>query len=269
MHDTPPPPPETNIPSDPVPSPRARTCGPALGIALFHAVIVALALAFMLHGQNRTLADDKAKMDKTSTELDQAKDDLVREKAATANEKAQLDSAKAAQTDLQNQLAKAQSMGSDLQNQLNQSQNEVKSQQDLAQTRTSDLQARLNLANVASTAVRKELDQEKRQLADLQAQLDKATAKISSLEAPPAKQGPLPVAASFEKSFFGGSFTMHLKNTGATPLKVDIDITGSPKAASRSATIAPGATYTVEDVADGSSIVLAGAGFEPVTVKAH
>jgi septal ring factor EnvC (AmiA/AmiB activator) len=231
--------------------------------------IAALVLGFIAYQENSVLTDTKAQLAQANAETGKAKAELAKANAQSADLQAGLDKANARSNDFQTQLRTARSQGADLQAQLEKArsrQSDMQAQLDAARERSADLRARLNRADNGSSELRKELDASKAQTADLQAQLAKAQDDVAKLQPLASKARAMPVAATFKKAFWGGGFTLQVRNQNPAPLKVSIAVAGSEKTPPNSATIESGSTYEVENLTAGANVVITSDGYDPLNL---
>lgn len=250
-----------------------RKSGASFGLraACFILGLATLVLASMVYQENATVASTRTQLTQATDEGTQAKSDLDKANVKVADMQGQLTAATAKATDLQTQLAKAQGQSKNLQAQLVTATNQasdMKAQLASANDRLAEAQAKVSQANDSSALLRKQLDASKAQVADLQAQVEKAQPKNDSAQAS-APLAAMPVAATFEKSFWTGDYTLHIKNTNSDPLNVTVTVAGSQAPAPITATIKGGATFDVKKLAGGANVNIASDGFGPVSLTAH
>ena len=248
---------------------KRRSAPVALTVIAVLLALSAAALTYKLKQQSTTIADARAQMVQANSNTDVAKAELTAANAKSVNLQAQLEKANRGQADLQAQMKKTEELGVNLQAQLDKAQADLKSQQATAQTQSSEFQSQLGLANDSAAGLRKELATAKSQIDDLKGQIAKAQAEVTApAQAVAAPPKILPLTAEFKKSFFGGNYSLQVKNTGADPLTLDIGITGSDKTPSRSETIQAGGTLKIDGMVAGASVVIKSDGFQPVTLTA-
>jgi len=248
---------------------RSASVAPTV-IAIILAVVAGF-LAFKLQHQNTAFADLRTQLDRANSENTAVKAELANANTKSANLQTQLDQAQKQQADLQAQAKKTEELGANLQAELQKAQADLKTQQENSQSQLADAQAQFASANDKLTGLRKELTTAKSQIDDLNSQLAKAkeaAAPPQPVAAPPAARA-LPLTTEFKKSFFGGNFTLHLKNTGPDPLKLNIEVSGSDKTPSKSVTVKGGDTFKLDGLAAGAKVVVASEGFESVTLTAQ
>jgi hypothetical protein len=249
---------------------KHRTASFSFGAIVIFLVAASGVLGYKLSQQNTALANTRTQLERANSETAGVKADLTKANAKSADLQSQLDKAKQEQTNLQAEMKKNQEMGAGLQTQLDQTKADLKSQEEKAKSETDDLQAQLLKANNTSAGLRNELATARNQANDLKNQL--ATAKDTmAKQAPPAaaQTRVLPLTTDFKKSFFGSTFTLKISNSGTDALKLDIDISGSPKTPSKSATIEGGGTMELKDLAAGAKIAIASDGFAPISLTAQ
>jgi septal ring factor EnvC (AmiA/AmiB activator) len=240
----------------------------AVRATVFVLAVLALVLAYVTYQEKSRLADTRAQLNEATANATQANADLDRTKTQAAGLQSQLDQAGARQSNLEAQLATAQSQRSDFQSQVARAQAaqaDLQAQLDKARSQAAGLQSELSRANDGAADAHRQLDQANARAADLQSQLDKAKSDAAAAPAAPAAVRALPVAATFEKGFWGGKYTLHLKNEGSDPLSVNVTVDGG---AVKSATIQASSTYDVGGLAAGSNVVVSGDGFESTTLTA-
>jgi peptidoglycan hydrolase CwlO-like protein len=233
--------------------------------------IGALGAGYFAHQQTTALTNTKTQLVQVSSDANQAKTDLVKIKGQLADSQTQLDKANSSSSDLQNQLKAERGQVQESQAQAQKAQTQatnLQSQLDSANTQTTDLQTQVKQANADSSDLRKQLDQSKAQAADLQSQLTKAQNDVASLQPLAAKARAMPVTTAFEKSFFGNSFTLHIKNQNPSPLNLSIAVTNSDKMTPKPVSIDGGATYDVKDLAPGANVSITSDGFDPLSIIA-
>jgi septal ring factor EnvC (AmiA/AmiB activator) len=225
--------------------------------------IIVLVLAYVSFHEKAMLGEARNQLNQANSERDQARSDADTSKTQIGTLQTQLASSNEKNTDLQRQLLSAQTQGTDFRSQLNKAQaaqNDLRSQLDAAKTQSSAVQSELSRANDGAADLRKQLDQANARSVDLQAQLDKAKAQSANPQpAAAAALRAMPIAATFEKGFWGGKYTMHVKNQGSDPLPVNVTVDGG---AVKSTVVQPGATYDVGDLKSDSKIVISSDGFE-------
>jgi septal ring factor EnvC (AmiA/AmiB activator) len=224
--------------------------------------VIVLLLAYVSFHEKAMLAETRNQLNQANSEMAQARSDADTSKSQVGALQSQLASSNEKNTDLQRQLTSAQSQGTDFRSQLTKaqaSQNDLRSQLDAAKTQAAAVQSELSRANDGAADLRKQLDQANARAADLQAQIDKSKAETASPQPAAAALRAMPVAATFEKGFWGGKYTMHVKNQGTDALPINITVDGG---AVKSATVQPGSTYDVSDLKADSKIVISSDGFE-------
>jgi septal ring factor EnvC (AmiA/AmiB activator) len=241
----------------------------AIRATVFILAIAAIVLAYVAYHEKSQLSDTTNQLTQSNTDLTQAKTDVDSGKAQLAALQTKLSAAGAQVSDLQKQLADAQGQGTDFQSKLAKAQAaqaDLRSQLDAAKTQSASLQSELSRANDGMADVHKQLDQANARATDLQAQIDKAKSDAANPQPAPVATRALPVAATFEKGFWGDKYTMHVKNQGTDPLPINVTVAGG---AVKSATVQGGATYDLKDLPAGSSVVISSDGFETanLTVK--
>jgi len=232
--------------------------------------VIAVVLAYVAYHEKTELTDARTQLNQATAEATQARADADKNMTDLTGLKAQFGTQGTRVTELQRQLSAAQIQGTDLQSQLAKSQaaqGDLRSQLDSAKTQLTGLQTELSHANNGMADARKQLDQANAHAADLQGQIDKAKSDAAN---PPAAAAaatrPLPIAATFEKGFFGSKYTMHVKNQGSDSLPINITVNGG---AVKSATVQGGATYDMKDLESGANVVVSSDGFvtSNLTVK--
>jgi peptidoglycan hydrolase CwlO-like protein len=242
---------------------------PAIRATVFILAAAAIVLAFVAYHEKSELAGVRSQLNQANSDTTQARTDAENFRGQVTSLQAQVSAAGTRVSDLQAQLDKVQGQSTGFQSQLSKdkvAQDDLRSQLNTAKEQAADFQAQISHANDGTALIRKQLDDANAHAADLQAQLDKAKSAVANPQPAAAAVPALPVAATFEKGFWGSRYTMHLKNQGATPLAVNVTVDGG---AAKSATVQPGATYEVSDLKSGSSVVVSSDGFEPanLTVK--
>jgi septal ring factor EnvC (AmiA/AmiB activator) len=229
--------------------------------ALILAVVV-LILAYVSYHEKAMLAESRNQLNQANTDMAQARSDADTSKTQISTLQSRLATSNEKSTDLQRQLLNAQNQGADSRAQLIKAQagqNDLRAQLDAAKTQTSDLQAELGRANDGTADLRKQLDQANARAAGIQTQLDKAKSETAKPQLAAAAMRAMPIATSFEKGFWGGKYTMHVKNQGSNPLSINVTVDGG---AVKSTVVQPGATYDVGDLKADSRIVVSSDGFE-------
>jgi septal ring factor EnvC (AmiA/AmiB activator) len=238
----------------------------AIRATVFVLAVVIIILAYAAYHEKALLTDTKAQLTRANTDSNQAKSDLDQARSQATGLQTQVDQLKSQQTALQSQVADAQGKQADLQAQIVKAQGlqaDLKSRLDNANNQSAGLQAELARANNSAADARKQLDQANSHANDLQAQLDKAKTDATSAPLAAAALKALPVAATFEKGFWGGKYTMHVKNQGTDPLPINLTVDGG---AVKSATVQPGMTYDMDDLKSGSNVVVSSDGFQTDTL---
>jgi septal ring factor EnvC (AmiA/AmiB activator) len=252
-----------------------KKSGSSFGLraACFILALASLVLASMLYQENSTVTDTRTQLAQATDEGTQIKADLDKANIQVAGMQSQLSAATAKSADIQAQLAKAQAQNADLQAQLGKDRSQasdMKAQLDTAKERLSEAQAQISQASDGSALLRKQLDAAKSQIADLQNQQARAQVKGDSGAAQAsAPTAAMPVAATFEKSFWTGDFTLHIRNTSPGPLNVTIAVAGSQGQAPVSAKIEGGSIFDLKKLASGANVVLTSDGFSPVNLTVH
>jgi septal ring factor EnvC (AmiA/AmiB activator) len=248
---------------------RAGSLGYAIvGIILVAAILV---LALKLKQEGASLASVQNQLEQTNSDLTAAKASLAASEGKATTLQSQLDQVRRENNDLQTRVKNAEDANATFQTQLSQAKADAQSQQRKLQTQVDQMEAQVNLADESTARLKQDLTAAQRQNEELKAQLAKAQEAASAATAPMkvAAARPLPLASQFKKSFWGGSFTLELKNQGSAPLNLNLEITGSDKTPSRAATIESGGTFKLSDVAPGAKIVVTGEGFQPMTLTAQ
>jgi hypothetical protein len=248
---------------------KHRTASFSFGAIVLFLVVAAGVLGFKLSQQNTALATARTQLERANSETAGVKADLTKANSKSADLQSQLDKATQAQAGLQAEVKKNQELGTDLQTQLDKARADLQSQQEKTKGETEDLQAQLLKANESSTGLRNELAAAKNQANDLKTQLATAKDAMATKPAVAAPARALPLTTDLKKSFFGSTFTLKINNSGSEALKLDIDISGSPKTPSKSATIEGGGTLELKDLAAGAKIAIASDGFNPISLTAQ
>jgi multidrug efflux pump subunit AcrA (membrane-fusion protein) len=227
--------------------------------------IVAIYIAKSINSQNAALAETKALLARSVLRADDIQ--------------AKLDTAKVQSTALQVQLAGDQGQRLDLQSKLDQAtalfaalQAQVasdKSQQTVLQAQLDQAKAQLDRATRESAAIRVQLDQARSQAADEQAQLAKAQRVLTKVQPLIVEARKLPLVTAFEKSFWDQGFTLHINNSGASPINLRIRITGAEAPRAEMTVIDAGATVNVERLHPGEIVALSSDGFDPISLTAR
>ena len=179
----------------------------------------------------------------------------MRRRPSADDQQKQLKSLQGQKTDLQAQLTKSMASNADLSSQLEKSKQLVAS-----------LQANVDRANDSAARSQKQLDAANSHAADLQTMLDKAVNDAAKPGTAAVEVRPLPISSSFEKAFWGGKYTLHLKNQGSELLRINVAVDGGSVSA---ATVQAGTMFDVSNLKEGSSVVVSSDGFTSVvlTVK--
>jgi predicted nucleic acid-binding Zn-ribbon protein len=273
---TPPTPPATSSqPYDSSPHGENHRSGSSRGILSAVCVvlaIVAIALGVKLHQLTASDAELQAQLTQSKSVNAQAQTDLASAKADSAQLHAQLDKDATQHSDLQSRLDKATAQLTDQQTQLDKAKAQatgLKAQVDKSNAASAALQASVGQANAASADLKRQLDEAKSQSADLQVKLQNAVGDLAKGQALAVKAQALPVTTSIEKSFWGGTLVLHIKNVGAAPIKLEIAVSGGDKPRSESGTVASGDTLNVDKLTAGENAVLSSEGFAPMNVAVH
>jgi septal ring factor EnvC (AmiA/AmiB activator) len=224
--------------------------------------VIVLVLAYTAYREKAMLAASTSQLNQANSDIAQARSDADSSRTQLGTLQTQLATSNERNTDLQRQLMSAQTQGTDFRSQLikaQASQNDLRTQLDAVKTQSSAVQSELSRANDGLADLRKQLDQANSRAADLQTQIDKSKAEAANPQPTAAALRTMPIAATFEKGFFGGKYTMHLKNQGSGPLPINVTVDGG---AVKSAVVQPGATYDVADLKADSRIVISSDGFE-------
>jgi hypothetical protein len=248
-----------------------KTSGAGFGIraACFILFLATLVLASMVYQETAAVTDTRKQLAQATNEGTQTKADLDKANIKVVDMQNQMTAAVAKSADLQTQLTHAQGQNSGLQAQVAKAQSQssdMKAQMDTANERLSEAQAQISLSSDSAAMLRKQLDAAKAQIADLQSQAAKGDSVAAQAPAPLAA---MPVAATFEKSFWSGKYTLHVRNSNTDPLNVIITIAGSPVRAPITATIKGGSIYDITDLTDGAGVAITSAGYSPVSLTVH
>ena len=232
--------------------------------------ITAAILAFIVFQRNSLLIESRSQLAQANAEATQTKGDLTGAKAQSASLQAQLDKDKSQQADLSAQMGKLQTDQKALQGQiktLQDGRSSLQSELTNAKAETTNLQSRLSQSEDRATALSKQLDAANSESADLRSQLDKAQANAAPAQPAAMVARTMPISTSFEKAFMGG-YTLHVSNLDPAALKVTISVGATDKTPIVT-TIASGARFDVKRVAAGSSVVIAGDGYQTVNLTAR
>jgi septal ring factor EnvC (AmiA/AmiB activator) len=240
----------------------------AIRAACFVLAVIAIGLGSRVLQLNSDVANANSQLTQSVSETDRVKADMEKASAQVTDLQQQLDKAKGLRTDLQAQVDKAQAQQSALQSQLDKARADLQAQIDKSRTQASAMQAEISRAGDGSAELRRELVQVRAQADDLKSQLSASQAEVTRLQPLAQRAHILPVAASFEKSFWGGKYTMHVRNMNPEPLNVTVSVAGQDKVPAKSAVIAVGETYNLGGLAAGTSVVIQGEGYDPLTVTA-
>jgi hypothetical protein len=238
----------------------------AIRAIVFVFAVVIIILAYAAYHEKAQLTDTRAQLTRANSDSNQAKSDLDQARTQATGLQTQVDQLKSQQAALQAQVADAQGKQADLQAQVVKAQGlqaDLKTRLDNANNQSAQLQAELARANGSAADARKQLDVANAHANDLQAQLDKAKTDTASAQPAAAALKALPVAATFEKGFWGGKYTMHVKNQGTDALPINITVDGGPV---KSATVQAGTTYDLDDLKSGSNVVVSSDGFQSDTL---
>jgi septal ring factor EnvC (AmiA/AmiB activator) len=238
-------------------------------------IILAVACAILGYSvaqRSTTISDLRTQLNQATSEITQLKTDGDQAKSQANGLKSQLDASAAQVSGLKGQLDQAQSQRTAIQAQLDKAktdQSALQRQLDTDKTQIADVQGQLGQANDRVSAISKERDDAKAQAADLRSQLEKAQADASKPQAAAQSARTLPIATEFKKSFWGSTFVLHVTNVNADPVKVNITVTGAGSRPPVSTTINSGAAFDVKDLPAGANVVIAGDGFESVSLTAR
>lgn len=247
---------------------RSRTGAPlgiiAAGVALVAACIV---LATRLHQQNSVVADLRTQLTQSNSETARTYSELDKAKVQSASLSAQLLTVSGQKSQLQAQLESANAGLAQLRAEFL----KARSRLDDEGARSAGLQAQLDRANDAANGMRRDLDHERSETQALRARLATVEAKAEAPRPQPAAVAarPMPLTASFEKSFWDRGFTLHVRNQDTDPLKVTITITGPARPVVRTATLEGGATVEVGNLPAGVRVTVASDGFKALNITAR
>jgi hypothetical protein len=235
--------------------------------------LTSLVLAYIVYQENSTVSDTRTQLAQATDEGTQIKSDLDKANSKVSDMQSRLTAATAKSGDLEAQLAKAQGQNSDLQAQIGKANGQIsglKAQLVTAKDSLSEAQAQVSQANDGSALLLKQLDASKAQVADLQTQLAKTELHGDASASPAAAPlAAMPIAATFEKSFWSGDYTLHIRNTNTDPLVVTIAVASPKGPAPFTATIKGGSIYDVGKLASGANVVVTSNGFSPVNLTVH
>jgi chromosome segregation ATPase len=237
--------------------------------------VLAVATAFLstrVHRQRAEIANRNAQLAQSNS------------KAAQAN--ADLEAAKSQALVLQAQLAHEQNQRTELQAQLGVAKRQIagfQAQVSGDESRRADLESQLNSAKAQAAAAQAQVAGDQGRQRDLQSQLDAAKAQLAGTQAGLAKAQvdltrlhPLlvearriPIAASFEKSYWDRGFTLHLSNNATTALKVGIAISGSEPARYQTTVLDGGAAVSIMRLPAGEKVVITSEGYDPLSLTAQ
>jgi multidrug efflux pump subunit AcrA (membrane-fusion protein) len=241
-------------------------------IACVVLAVVALYLATRLHSQGAALADVKALLDRSGSKAQESQANLDKATAQASALQAQLSTDESQRANLQSRLDQSMAQSAGLEAQLTRDQGEesaLQAQLDQAKAQTAAIQAQFDRASQEASVFRTELDQARSQVADSTVQLEKAQGDLTRLHPLIVAARQLPLAATFEKSFWDQGFTLHINNPGTAALNLRITISGADKAHVKTAVIEGGATLNVGRLPAGENIVIASDGFDPLNLVAR
>jgi len=261
----------SNHPTDTHVDEEHRAPRSSLGLGAICAILAigAVALGSLYRAESTLAAALNAKLAQADSEAGKIRADLERANAASTDLQRQLEASRVQLADLKSQLGRAADQRHALQAQLDNARAELGSLQKADKARDAGDQARLSQAADEVSGLRRQLDQAKSQSADLQTRLAAAESEVAKLQPLAARARTMPVAAAFERAFFGGRYTLHLRNQNPGPLKVTVTVDGSENPPTRSAVIPAGAALDMDSLREGQNVVVTSDGFDPVdlTVK--
>jgi hypothetical protein len=242
-----------------------------LGTLLILAV-VSTVLGTRVHSQKAALADVRAQLDQANSRAAQAQADLGAARGQATALKAQLVADQGQRADLQTQLdqAKAQSAGLGAQLTKDQaSRADLQAQLDQAKARSTALQAQAESAASQSSDYKNQLEQARSLAAGEHAQLAKAQADLAQVRPLVVQARQLPLATSFEKSYWDQAFMLHISNPGPASLSLRITVSGASGTRAQQAVIGSGATLNIPRLPSGEKVVIASEGFDPLNLTAR
>jgi DNA repair exonuclease SbcCD ATPase subunit len=247
-----------------------------LAACLILAVVI-IVLGVKVHSLNAQLSDTQAQVAAAKADAAQVQTDLGMAKAASVGLQAQLDKANASVADLGAQLDKAKTQRADLLSQLEKAKPyeaqaaNLQAQLDKANAQAAAFQKQCNQATAGSFQLQAQLDQAKSQLSDLKSQLQKTESELAKLQPMVAKARQMPVTASFDRGTWGSitsqsSYRLRIHNLSPNQLKVDVTVTGLQKTRSFSYVMEADGTLNVDKLTAGEKVVIAGEGYDALTL---
>jgi DNA repair exonuclease SbcCD ATPase subunit len=256
------------------PDEKKRNAGATIGI-LATCFVLAIALAILatrIHKQNVLLAEMGTQLALSNSRATAIQADLDSAKARASALQAQVADGQSQRTDLQSQLDRAKALAAGLQAQNAKDQgvrSGLQAQLENANAQIASLQAQLAGSQGQRADLQSRLDSARAQSADLQAQLGTAQGDLTKLHPLIVKARQMPLTATFEKSFWDYGFTLHLSNPGTEALKVRITISGSEKTRYEATEIEGGSTVSIGRLPPGEKVVIAGEGYDPLSLTAQ
>jgi septal ring factor EnvC (AmiA/AmiB activator) len=224
--------------------------------------IATFLLAYMVIQRNALLDQGRTQLSQANAETAQAKTDFNVAKTQSAGLQSQLDEAKRQRAAAAAELANLQSVQQSLRAQmkgLQDGRSSLQSQLADAKAQSAELQARLGLAEDKSSALSKQVESANSEAADLRARLVRVQ-EAAAKTAPAALASAVPVATSFDASFWGG-YTLHVSNPSADALRVTITVAGS-NATPVATTIPAGGAFELKHLDAGAQVTIGGAGYK-------
>jgi len=256
------------------PEEKRKNAGTTIGIlAICFVLAIALAiLATRVHKQGVALADMGAQLALSNSRAASIQADLDSAKARASALQAQVADGQSQREDQQSQLDRAKALAAGLQAQIAKDQglrSGLQAQLESANAQIASVQAQLASSQGQRADLQSQLDSTRAQSDDLQVQLGRAQGDLTKLHPLIVKAHQLPLTATFEKSYWDYGFTLHLSNPGTEALKVRITISGSEKTRYEATQIEGGSTVSIAHLPPGEKVVIAGEGYDPLSLTAQ
>jgi multidrug efflux pump subunit AcrA (membrane-fusion protein) len=218
---------------------------------------------------NTVNSDLRAQLVQANSAADQARADLAKANARSVDIQQQLERTTSSQGDLQSRLNDALNQQKAVQAQLDAARADLRTSQDNAKSQILNLQAQYSQVRDETAGIRKELERASAESEGLKVKLAKALEASTKTQTSVAAMASVPVAATFEKSFWKSGFTLHMKNLKPTALSVSVTVSSPVMQPPRSETIQGGESLDIRDIAAGSKVIIESSGYDPVNVTAE
>ncbi len=253
---------------------KSKRTGSSAGIFAI-CILLAVVCAYLgakIYSKNAVLAEDRAQLAQSNFRNEQTQASLDAATVRASALEAQITLEQNQKTDLQTQAAQAKAHAAGLEAQESTDKGQLSSfQGQLGQAKAQLAAAQAQLAGAAqeSSALRSQLDQARSQAAGLQAQLAKDQGEMTKLQPLIVEAHRLPLAVSFEKSFWDQRYTLHINNPGTATLRLRITVSGQDTTRAQVTEIEGGATLNVPSLPAGENVAIESQGFDTLSLTAR